>query len=98
MDKPPAHHPDCDCVLDEIDGRVVSASNTIIEFATDVAAGHQLCSYNMLVVAYFLLEFVQEKSDTERDTDIDTKARETAKKFYDYSSAQWDSSKKRKLN
>lgn len=81
--------------MDELDKRVISATNTIIEFASDVAAGHQLCSYNMLVVAHYILEFMREKCE---DQEIDNKARETAKKFYDYSSEQWDSSKKRNLN
>lgn len=98
MDRPPAHHPECTCVEDDTDGRVVSASNTLIEFATSVAAGHQLCSYNMLVAAFFLVEYVTDVCDAENGEDTIIKARETAKRFYDYSSEQWNSSSRRKMN
>lgn len=52
----------------------------------------------MLVAAYFVLEFMREVSESEEGCDTDTVARETAKKFYEYSSYKLGSSKKRNLN
>lgn len=98
MDRPPAHHPDCTCADEDTGERVVSASNTLISFASELAAGHRLCSYNILVAAFFLIEYVTEVCDAERDDETVTKARDTAKKFYDYSSEQWENSNRRKMN
>jgi hypothetical protein len=98
VDRPPAHHPECDCDVDELDGRVISSANTLIEFASDVATGHELCSYNMLVAAYLVVEFMREMCETKEGSNTDTVAQEVAKKFYEYSSSKWGSSKKRNLN
>lgn len=98
MDRPPSHHPDCTCEIDQLDERTVSASNHIIQEAAHVSAGHQLCSHNMLVAAYFLVEYMREVCKTEVGSDIDTKARETARNFYLFSASEWDSSYRRSLN
>jgi hypothetical protein len=52
----------------------------------------------MLVAAFFLVEYVTEVCETESSVDTVTKARETAKRFYTYSSEQWENSSRRKMN
>jgi hypothetical protein len=52
----------------------------------------------MLVAAFFLVEYVTEVCEAESNVDTVVKARETAKRFYTYSSEQWENSSRRKLN
>ena len=52
----------------------------------------------MLVVAYFVVEFMREMCETKEGSNADAVAQEVAKKFYEYSSSKWGSSKKRNLN
>ena len=63
-----------------------------------VVTSHQLCSYNTLVAAYFVLEFMRDAVGIAAEDDADEKAKDVAKNFYRYSLSVCDDSKRRSMN